>query len=107
VFVGLKYGVADGNVGVSVMVAVLVAVGLLVGVLVLVSVLVTVYGVMPGIVAVAVSGKGVLLLGAVGVCEAVGVAVNVCEAVGLGQPAGMPHGVADGISRRAGGLVLL
>ena len=40
--VGLKYGVADGNVGVSDAVKVLVVVGLLVDVLVLVSVLVTV-----------------------------------------------------------------
>jgi hypothetical protein len=40
--VGLKNGVADGNVGVSVIVAVLVVVGLLVRVLVFVRVLVTV-----------------------------------------------------------------
>ena len=104
VFVGLKYGVADGKVGVSVMVAVLVAVGLFVGVLVLVSVLVTVYGVIPGIVAVAVAGNGVLLFATVGVCDAFGVAVNVGEA---GQSAGLLHGVAAGISRGAGGLVLL
>jgi hypothetical protein len=42
VWVGLKYGVADGNVGVSDAVKVLVAVGLLVAVAVLVSVRVTV-----------------------------------------------------------------
>ena len=62
---------------------------------------------MPGMVAVAVAGKGVLLLATVGVIDAGGVAVSVNVAVGLGQPSGISQGGGGLISCGVGGLVLL
>ena len=62
---------------------------------------------MPGMVAVAVAGKGVLLLATTGVNDAMGVAVNGSVAVGIGQPSGISQEGGGLISRGVGGLVLL
>lgn len=105
--VGLKYAVAEGNVGVNVMVNVRVEDSVRVAVALRVTLLVAVYGVMPGIVAVVVAAKAVLLLARVGVRDFEGVAVNVCDAVGDAQLVMLSHGVGAEISIPAGGLVLL
>jgi hypothetical protein len=88
--------VADGSVGVIVIVNDTVAVRVFVAVWVLVDVAVTVYGVIPGIFAVAVALSGVLVLAITEVFDGVGDALNVGVTVAVAQLLGLAHSVAVG-----------